>query len=53
MFCPRRVLIDMVRPVKAFDDLRHTVVMELQRTPGATAKLALEVEAIDGTQRLF
>jgi hypothetical protein len=36
----------MVRPVKSFDDLLNAVVMELQRTPGATAKLTLEIEAM-------
>jgi hypothetical protein len=46
---PRRfygsVEIDMVRPVKAFDAILNAVVMELQRTPGATVKLTLEIEA--------
>src|SRR5206468_3724068 len=46
---PRRfygsVEIDMVRPVKAFDTILNAVVMELQRAPGATVKLTLEVEA--------
>lgn len=46
---PRRffgsVEIDMVRPVKAFDAILSTVVMELQRTKGAKVKLTLEIEA--------
>lgn len=37
--------IDMVRPVKSFDAILSAVVMELQRTPGATVKLTLEIEA--------
>jgi hypothetical protein len=39
------VEIDMVRPVKAFDAILNSVVMELQRTTGARVKLTLEVEA--------
>ena len=39
------VEIDMNRPVKAFDAILNAVVMELQRSPGATVKLTLEVEA--------
>lgn len=46
---PRRfygsVEIDMDRPMKAFDAILNAVVMELQRTHGATVKLTLEVEA--------
>jgi hypothetical protein len=40
------VEIDMVRLVKAFDAILNAVVMELQRTSGATAKVTLEIEAI-------
>jgi hypothetical protein len=46
---PRRffgsVEIDMVRPVKSFDQILNAVVMELQRTQGAKVKLTLEIEA--------
>ncbi len=46
---PRRfygsVEIDMSRPVKAFDTILNSVVMELQRSPGAKVKLTLEIEA--------
>ena len=46
---PRRfygsVEIDMSRPVKAFDNILNAVIMELQRSPGAKIKLALEIEA--------
>jgi uncharacterized protein len=46
---PRRfygsVEIDMVRPVKSFDQILNAVVMELQRTNGANVKLTLEVQA--------
>ena len=46
---PRRfygsVEIDMNRPVKAFDTILNSVVMELQRSPGAKVKLTLEIEA--------
>jgi hypothetical protein len=46
---PRRfygsVEIDMNRPVKAFDTILNSVVMELQRSPGAKIKLTLEIEA--------
>jgi hypothetical protein len=46
---PRRfygsVEIDMNRPVKAFDTILNSVVMELQRDPGAKVKLTLEIEA--------
>ena len=46
---PRRfygsVEIDMNRPVKAFDAILNAVVMELQRSHGATVKLTLEIEA--------
>src|SRR4029077_16763092 len=39
------VEIDMVRPVKSFDAILNSVVMELQRTQGAKVKLTLEIEA--------
>ena len=39
------VEIDMNRPVKAFDTILNSVVMELQRSPGAKVKLTLEIEA--------
>jgi uncharacterized protein len=39
------VEIDIERPVKSFDAILNAVVMELQRTQGATVKLTLEVEA--------
>jgi hypothetical protein len=39
------VEIDMNRPVKAFDTILNSVVMELQRSPGANVKLTLEIEA--------
>ena len=46
---PRRfygsVEIDINRPVKAFDTILYSVVMELQRSPGAKVKLTLEIEA--------
>jgi hypothetical protein len=46
---PRRfygsVEIDINRPVKAFDTILNSVVMELQRSPGAKVKLTLEIEA--------
>jgi hypothetical protein len=46
---PRRfygsVEIDMVRPVKAFDAILNAVVMELQRSKGAKARITLEIEA--------
>ena len=46
---PRRfygsVEIDINRPVKAIDPILYTVVMELQRSPGAKVKLTLEIEA--------
>ncbi|WP_296697115.1 DUF499 domain-containing protein [Thiocapsa sp. UBA6158] len=51
---PRRfygsVEIDMVRPMKSFDAIFNAVVMELQRTNGATIKLTLEIEgeALEG-----
>jgi len=35
----------MNRPVKAFDTILNSVVMELQRNPGAKVKLTLEIEA--------
>ena len=35
----------MNRPVKAFDAILNAVVMELQRSHGATVKLTLEIEA--------
>ena len=45
---PRRfygsVEIDMNRPVKSFDTILNSVVMELQRSPGAKVKLTLEIE---------
>jgi hypothetical protein len=45
---PRRfygsVEIDMNRPVKAFDTILNSVVMQLQRSPGAKVKLTLEIE---------
>lgn len=40
------VEIDMVRPVKAFDTILNSVVMELQRTRGATVKVTIEIEAV-------
>jgi hypothetical protein len=39
------VEIDMNRPVKAFDTILNSVVMELQRGPGVKIKLTLEIEA--------
>jgi len=39
------VEIDMVRPVKSFDSILNSVVMELQRAQGAKVKLTLEIEA--------
>ena len=39
------VEIDMVRPVKSFDAILNSVIMELQRTPGAKVKVTLEVVA--------
>jgi hypothetical protein len=39
------VEIDMSRPVKAFDTILNSVVMELQRSRGAKVKLILEIEA--------
>jgi hypothetical protein len=39
------VEIDINRPVKAFDTILNSVVMELQRSPGAKVKLTLEIEA--------
>ena len=35
----------MNRPVKAFDTILNSVVMELQRSPGAKITLTLEIEA--------
>jgi hypothetical protein len=35
----------MVRPVKSFDAILNSVVMELQRTQGAKVKLMLDIEA--------
>ena len=35
----------MVRPVKSFDAILNTVILELQRTPGAKVKVTLEVVA--------
>jgi hypothetical protein len=35
----------MNRPVKAFDAILNSVVMELRRSPGARVKLTLEIEA--------
>jgi hypothetical protein len=35
----------MVRPVKAFDAIVSSVVMELQRTQGAKVRIRLEIEA--------
>jgi hypothetical protein len=46
---PRRfygsVEIDINRPVKAFDTILNSVVMELQRSPSAKVRLTLEIEA--------
>jgi uncharacterized protein len=46
---PRRfygsVEIDMVRPVKSFDTILNSVVMELHRAPGAKVTLTLDVKA--------
>jgi hypothetical protein len=46
---PRRfygsVEIDMVRPVKSFDSILNSVVMELQRAPGVKVTLTLDVKA--------
>ena len=46
---PRRfygsVEIDMNRPVKSFDTILNSVVMELQRSPSVKLKLTLEIEA--------
>jgi len=39
------VEIDMVRPVKSFDAILNSVILELQRTPGAKVKITLEVVA--------
>src|SRR5262249_48839180 len=33
------------RPVKSFEDILNSVVLELQRTPGRKIKLTLEIEA--------
>ena len=38
----------MSRPVKAFDTILNSVVMELQRSPGAKVRLTLEIEAPSG-----
>ena len=35
----------MVRPVKSFDAILNSVILELQRTPGAKVKVTLEVVA--------
>jgi hypothetical protein len=35
----------MNRPVKSFDTILNSVVMELQRSPDAKVKLTLEIEA--------
>jgi hypothetical protein len=35
----------MNRPVKAFDAILNSVVMELLRSPGAKVKLTLEIES--------
>jgi hypothetical protein len=35
----------MNRPAKAFDTILNSVVMELQRSPGAAVKLTFEIEA--------
>ncbi len=35
----------MVRPVKAFDAVLNAVVMELQRTHGATVKVTIAIAA--------
>src|SRR5688500_6540198 len=37
--------LDMVRSIKAFDAISNSAVMELQRSPGAKVKIAIEVEA--------
>jgi uncharacterized protein len=46
---PRRfygsVEVDMVRPVKSFDSILNSVILELQRTPGAKVKVTLEIAA--------
>jgi hypothetical protein len=47
---PRRfygsIEIDVDRhPVKSFEDILNSVIMELQRTPGTKVKLILEIEA--------
>jgi hypothetical protein len=46
---PRRfygsVEIDMVRPVKSFDAILNSVVLELQRNANAKVKITLEIEA--------
>jgi len=39
------VELDLNRPVKAFDAVLNAVIMELQRTPGAKAKITVEIEA--------
>jgi hypothetical protein len=44
------VEIDMVRPVKSFDAILNSVVMELQRTQGAKVKLMLDIEATAPTR---
>jgi hypothetical protein len=40
----------MVRPVKSFDAILNSVVMELQRTQGAKVKLMLDIEATAPTR---
>ncbi len=46
---PRRfygsVEIELVRPIRVFEDIVNAVALQLQRTPGAKVKLTLEVEA--------
>ncbi len=46
---PRRffgaVELDMVRPVKAFDAILNSIVMELQRTRGSKVRVTIDIEA--------
>jgi hypothetical protein len=44
----RSVEIDMVSPVKSFDTILNSVVMELQRAPGAKLTARRQAEAPSG-----
>jgi hypothetical protein len=39
------VEIDMVRPVKSFDTILNSVIVELQRNPATKVRLTLEIES--------